>query len=121
MGCQNSAAASGPAGKCLVYAKDFTQDDFDSVIAAHPAVVFSLTYCPHCRKTKDTLTKLGCPAYIIEVDNLPNVDAMKAWLKDKNNQGSFPMVFINGQLVAGNSEFQALVSSGEAQKKIAEW
>ena len=83
--------------------------------------MFSLTYCPHCKKTKEALTKLECPAYIVEVDNLGDGDAMKAWLKDKNAQSSFPMVILNGELVGGNSEFQALVQSGEAQKKIAEF
>ena len=60
---------------------------------------------------KERLTEMKQRAYIIEVDDIGG-DAMKDWLKKKTGHRSFPMVFINGVLVGGNSEFQALCRSG---------
>lgn len=51
-----------------------TQHDTETIlksdIAYESTAVFSKSYCPYCKATKNLLRELGAKAYIIELDEV---------------------------------------------------
>jgi len=40
------------------------------IIDANPVAVFSKSYCPHCRATKQLLSEQGAKFYLMELDQV---------------------------------------------------
>ncbi|CAO3624759.1 unnamed protein product [Cunninghamella blakesleeana] len=76
------------------------------------------TYCPYCTATKSLLKKLGENAEVIELDKRDDGDAIQDFLQQKSGQRTVPNVYINGKHIGGNSDLQALNSSGQLQKLL---
>ena len=58
--------------------------------------MFSVTYCPHCTDTKNTLSSLNVDANVVEVNKLPDGDGTKKFLNDKTGMRTYPKTFVNG-------------------------
>ncbi|KAJ9620470.1 Glutaredoxin [Taxawa tesnikishii (nom. ined.)] len=78
------------------------------IIDENGAVVFSKSYCPYCRATKELLTKLGAQYYTLELDQIDDGSAIQDALQEITNQRSVPNIFINKEHIGGNSDIQAL-------------
>ena len=61
----------------------------------------------------DTLNKLEKPTYVVDVDTLPNEQEARNYLNNETGMRTYPKVFIEGNLVGGNSDLQALVREGK--------
>ncbi|APA10302.1 hypothetical protein SS1G_07243 [Sclerotinia sclerotiorum 1980 UF-70] len=83
------------------------QTKTDSIIAENAVAVFSKSYCPYCKATKQLLNDLNAKYYSIELDQVDDGSAIQAYLKEKTNQGSVPNIFIGQKHVGGNSDLQA--------------
>ena len=81
-------------------------------------MVFSKSYCPYCRQTKSTLEALNIPAKVIELDEIPDGDAIQAALLEESGQRTVPNVFVKGQHIGGNDDTQAAVQSGKFQEML---
>ncbi|KAI5209578.1 hypothetical protein E4T39_00926 [Aureobasidium subglaciale] len=102
-----------------------------NIIDQNGVAVFSKSYCPYCKATKELLSKSGAKFYALELDQigklaaLPVVSAhrnptanksfhaddgadIQNALAEMTSQRSVPNIFINKQHIGGNSDLQAL-------------
>ena len=82
-------------------------------IAQNKVMVYSKSYCPFAKATKDLLKSKGIEFKAIELDQVSNGDALHAALKSFSGQNTVPNVYINGKHVGGNSDVQSLNSAGK--------
>ena len=82
-------------------------------IKDNKAMIYSKSYCPHAKATKDLFAAQNLAAKIIELDNVGNGAEIQNTLKQMTNQGTVPNVFINGKHIGGNSDVQALHQQGK--------
>ncbi|GAA5878364.1 hypothetical protein JCM8547_007532 [Rhodosporidiobolus lusitaniae] len=82
-------------------------------------VVFSKSYCPYCRSTKDLLKSLEVDFDAYELDQMDEGSEWQNYLAEKTGQRTVPSVFINKQHIGGNSDLQAKHKSGELKKLLA--
>lgn len=47
-----------------------TKTKVQSIIDEHPVAVFSKSYCPYCKHTKQLLSDAGAKFYAIELDQV---------------------------------------------------
>ena len=67
-------------------------------------MVFSKSYCPFAKATKDLFKSKGIDFKVIELDQVPNGDAIHQALKTYSGQNTVPNVYINGKHIGGNSD-----------------
>ncbi|AET37302.1 dithiol glutaredoxin GRX1 Ecym_1044 [Eremothecium cymbalariae DBVPG len=102
-----------------------TVQQVQSLIKQSKIFVASKTYCPYCRRAKKTLfedKKIPLPeAKVLELDIMgqEGVD-IQAALLELSGQRTVPNIYIGGKHIGGNSELQALESSGELDGLLKE-
>ncbi|KAL9051250.1 MAG: hypothetical protein Q9162_006139 [Coniocarpon cinnabarinum] len=77
-----------------------------SIIDDNAVAVFSKSYCPFCKATKQLLSDNGANFYTIELDQVDDGAAIQDALEEMTSQRSVPNVFIKQQHIGGNSELQ---------------
>ncbi|ABN67260.1 Glutaredoxin, partial [Scheffersomyces stipitis CBS 6054] len=82
-------------------------------------VVYSKTYCPYCTSTKNLFQGLGQEFKLVELDINSNGSEIQRGLQELTGQRTVPNVFINGKHIGGNSDLQALNSSGKLKGLLA--
>jgi glutaredoxin 3 len=90
------------------------------LIDENAVVVFSKSYCPYCRQTKQTLQSLGAEFTVHEIDQLPDGSELQDALEAITGQRTVPNSFINQKHIGGNSDLQNLVKGGELEKLLRE-
>ena len=70
-------------------------------IANRPAIVYTTTTCPFCKKTTDVLDKLGAMYTNIELDVVDEGNAKRVELANIVGRTSVPALFIGGTYVGG--------------------
>lgn len=70
-------------------------------------VVFSKSYCPYCRASKDLLNQLGAKYYALELDQIEDGSDIQSALASLTSQRTVPNIFINKVHIGGNSDLQA--------------
>ncbi|EGW30167.1 uncharacterized protein SPAPADRAFT_144298 [Spathaspora passalidarum NRRL Y-27907] len=88
-------------------------EDINSTINSHKVVVYSKTYCPYCKSTKELFGKLNQDFKVVELDNVSDGSVIQRGLKEITGQGTVPNIFINGKQIGGNSDLQSLYSQGK--------
>ncbi|KAH3687002.1 hypothetical protein WICPIJ_002027 [Wickerhamomyces pijperi] len=86
-----------------------------SLISTSHIFVASKSYCPYCKATLDTLKTLGAKANIVQLNQVDDGEEIQDALYEITGQRTVPNVFIDGKHIGGNSDLQALKSSGELQ------
>ena len=81
--------------------------------------MFSKSYCPYCKQTKDTLAQFLKDYYVIELDQDENGADIQNYLREKTGQNTVPSVFINQKHIGGNSDLSSLKSSGKLKSLLA--
>lgn len=100
------------------------------------AVVFSKTWCPYCKATKQTLNELKAQYEVVELDNrsmfsphfiqyriltiADDGDELQDALLEITGQRSVPNIFFAKQHVGGNSDLQQLVKNGQLKSRLEE-
>ncbi|KAF2153992.1 glutaredoxin [Myriangium duriaei CBS 260.36] len=87
------------------------------IIDQHPVAVFSKSYCPYCKATKELLSKVGAKYEVLELDQIDDGSAIQDALQEITNQRSVPNIFIGKEHIGGNSDIQAL-SKDALNKKL---
>jgi glutaredoxin-like protein NrdH len=69
-------------------------------------MLYALSTCGWCRKTKEYLTSLGAEYDYIHVDLLPDDerDAIMKIVQKWNPKSSFPTIVVNGRCIVGYKE-----------------
>ncbi|KAG7361139.1 glutaryl-CoA dehydrogenase [Nitzschia inconspicua] len=95
-------------------------DDFaKSEIESNDVVVFSKSYCPFCKSTKELFTDLGVDFKVHELDQMgDDGPALQASLFKMTNQKTVPNVFVKGQHIGGNDNTQAAAKEGKLQEML---
>ena len=93
-------------------APSFDPSQFDEVLNSHKIVIFTLSYCPYCKKAKEYLNEKGVSYYNVELDSLDNQPMISSFLKYKTGSSKYPKTYINGQLVGG---LKRLKTFGESE------
>ncbi|OBV36923.1 glutaredoxin domain-containing protein [Janthinobacterium psychrotolerans] len=109
-----------PAARPLIGGKhaDIVRE-VQAAIAAHQVVVVGMAINPFPRKARKILDVLGTPYQYLQYGSYFNQWHRRNALKMWSGWPTFPMVFVNGVLVGGASELQALVASGELSAMLA--
>ena len=100
-------------------------------VSSYNTAVFSKSWCPYCKASKQLLTEMGARPYIIELDQVgmsvqlshntciliaerglirENIDdgaAIQDALYEITGQGTVPNVFIKQKHIGGNSDLQS--------------
>ncbi|GLI78037.1 glutaredoxin [Penicillium ochrochloron] len=79
-----------------------------NLINENGVVVFSKSYCPYCKSSKDLLNKLGAKFEVLELDQIDDGSAIQTALQEISNQRTVPNIFINQKHIGGNSDLQAI-------------
>ncbi|KAK2798380.1 hypothetical protein FQN51_007780 [Onygenales sp. PD_10] len=108
-----SFAAPNPAAMSAARTKA------EGIIANNNVVVFSKSYCPYCRATKQLLNDEGAQFFSIELDQVDDGAAIQDALQEITNQRSVPNIFIDRKHIGGNSDLQARKAELPALLKAA--
>ncbi|KAF4585972.1 glutaredoxin 3 [Ophiocordyceps camponoti-floridani] len=76
-------------------------------------VVFSKSYCPYCRATKQTLDELNAIYLAIELDKEADGTALQDAVEKLTGQRTVPNVLIQRNHIGGNSDIQSLNKDGK--------
>lgn len=93
--------------------------EVQAAIAAQQVVVVGMALNPFPRKARKILDVLGTPYTYLQYGSYLSQWHRRNALKMWSGWPTFPMVFVNGVLVGGASELQALVTSGELSTMLA--
>ncbi|PSK35883.1 Glutaredoxin [Elsinoe australis] len=78
------------------------------IIDNNGVAVFSKSYCPYCKATKELLSKTGAKYEVLELDQIDDGAAIQDALQELTNQRSVPNIFIAKEHIGGNSDIQGL-------------
>lgn len=81
--------------------------------------MFSKSYCPYCKATKETLSQFLQKYYIIELDQVEQGADIQNYLREKTGQSSVPNIFIKQEHIGGNSDLSTLKGSGKLKSLLA--
>jgi len=94
----------------------------EKLISTYPVAVFSKSYCPYCSRAKSTLASQFSNAQIgiLELDQMDEGDDIQhaLALRAKSSRVTVPQIYIQGKLVGGNDNLQALVSKSNEWTKV---
>jgi len=82
-------------------------------------MVFSKSTCPFCTKIKDLFAGLNVEINTLELDQVPDGEAIQAALLEKTGQRTVPNVFINGEHIGGCDDTMKLHANNELLTLIA--
>ena len=85
--------------------------EVQSMVANNKVVVIGMAQNPAPKKARKALTELGVEHSYLEYgsyfNNWYRRNALKMW----TGWSTFPMIFVNGVLIGGNSELKALIEA----------
>lgn len=70
-------------------------------------MVFSKSYCPYCRNTKQLLSGYDAKFQVYELDQEQDGSLVQDALQELTGQRTVPNTFINKQHIGGNSDLSA--------------
>ncbi|KAK3181248.1 Glutaredoxin [Lecanicillium sp. MT-2017a] len=88
------------------------------LIDENDVMVFSKSYCPYCRSTKQLLSSLDAKFTVFEMDQEPDGADLQDALEDISGQRTVPNVYIKQKHIGGNSDVQSLSSSGKLKELL---
>jgi glutaredoxin 3 len=82
--------------------------------ASHQVVIWSKSYCPYCKATKELFRSKFRHADVVihELDFRTDGSVLQQELFNLTGQHTVPNVFVNGQHVGGNDSVQAAYQNG---------
>jgi glutaredoxin-related protein len=95
-------------------------DEVKAAVAANAVVVVGMRQNPFPARARKALAAIGQPFQYLEYGSYFSAWRPRSALKMWTGWPTFPMVFVDGVLVGGASELQALIDSGELKAMLAE-
>eukprot|EP00567_Pseudictyota_dubia_P011841 CAMPEP_0197457292 /NCGR_PEP_ID=MMETSP1175-20131217/45646_1 /TAXON_ID=1003142 /ORGANISM="Triceratium dubium, Strain CCMP147" /LENGTH=153 /DNA_ID=CAMNT_0042991619 /DNA_START=59 /DNA_END=520 /DNA_ORIENTATION=+ len=117
---QATCPSRRPASSSTIRMMSFSPSEFaKEQIASSDVVVFSKTFCPFCRKTKNLFKEMQIDAKVIELDEIDNGDQIQDALLEISGQRTVPNVFIKGEHLGGNDDTQKAAKAGKLAEMMA--
>ena len=104
----------------LIKAESFTPADMPQVLQDNKVVLFTLSYCPWCKKAKKFLKKYGVKAYYVVVNKLDNKDDVITYVNDYTGDDKYPKIFVNGEFIGSLKGLKDLHKDKEAWNEAME-
>ncbi|ODV89517.1 hypothetical protein CANCADRAFT_13921, partial [Tortispora caseinolytica NRRL Y-17796] len=98
--------------------------EFASILSLAPVVIFSKSYCPYCRATKELLFKtyeLFPAPVVVELDKHPDGAALQDYIAEETGQRTVPNVIVGGVSRGGNDAMQKLHKAGQLADSFKSW
>ncbi|MFH0703259.1 MAG: glutaredoxin 3 [bacterium] len=73
--------------------------------------IYTVDYCPYCKKAKMLLEKKGISYEEIDITNQP--DIREKLVEMTGGRTTVPQIFINGKSIGGSSDLEKLISTGQ--------
>ena len=89
-----------------------------ATVAESKVVVYSKSWCPFCRKTKDLFESMGVAYTAIELDEMDDGAEIQGALLDLTKQRTVPNVFVGGQHLGGNDDTMRAAADGRLQEML---
>ena len=93
--------------------------EVERAVAEHDVVVVGMKQNPHPKKVRQALMAKGVPFHYLEYGSYLGEWRPRLLLKMWSGWPTFPMVFVKGVLVGGDSDVRALIASGEFDRLLA--
>jgi glutaredoxin-related protein len=93
-------------------------DEVEAAVAANEVVVVGMKQNPFPRRARKTLKTHGVPFHYLEYGSYLNTWRRRNALKMWTGWPTFPMVFIKGVLIGGAENLEALIQSGELDRRL---
>lgn len=93
-------------------------DEVQAAVAASPVVVIGMRWNPFCTRACKALKAAGVAHHYLEYGSYTSEWRRRNALKMWTGWPTFPMVFVNGQLVGGAQDLERLLASGELQRLL---
>jgi len=93
-------------------------DEVEAAIAAHDVVVVGMKQNPFPRRARKALTAHGVSFHYLEYGSYLNTWRRRNALKMWTGWPTFPMIFVKGVLIGGAEDLQALIASGELDRRL---
>ncbi len=99
--------------------KEISKEVILNLIKKYKILVFSKSYCPFCKKSKEILSKYH-NVKVIELDKLNSelMNKIQLILKDITKKSTVPQIFINSELVGGCDDLEKIENNGSLKKLI---
>jgi len=94
------------------------EEFIDRVIAENDVMIFSKTYCPYCKRTKELFKREKIEANVFELDQAARGSEIQQALHKKTGQRTVPNVFIKGTHIGGSDATLAAHEKGEIAKLL---
>lgn len=88
-------------------------DEIEKCAAKNTVCIVGMSQNPFCKKVRKNLTAAGVDFAYLEYGSYFKAWKLRLAIKMWSGWTTYPMVFVKGQLVGGNKEVEALISSGE--------
>jgi monothiol glutaredoxin len=88
--------------------------------ASNPVLVVGMGGNPHSRHVRKALDGAGVPFQYLEFGSYLSGWRRRNALKMWTGWPTFPMVFVKGSLVGGNTDVRALIDSGELKRLLGQ-
>ncbi|XP_062919921.1 glutaredoxin 2 [Mobula hypostoma] len=82
-------------------------------VAKNCVVLFSKTYCPHCKRVKNFFREQGVKYKAIELDLHKDGTIIQNVLEELTGVRTVPRVFVNGKCIGGATDTFLLHSKGK--------
>lgn len=92
--------------------------DTDSLISENKVIIFSKSYCPHCRAAKATLSGHGVSHKIVELDQVEDGALVQQYLVGRSGQRTVPHIFVKSKFVGGNSDLTKIREQPRGLEKL---
>ncbi|KAI3704529.1 hypothetical protein L1987_74752 [Smallanthus sonchifolius] len=86
-----------------------------TAIYSNKIVIFSKSYCPHCRRAKRVFSELKEQPYVVELDLRDDGYKIQDVLLDLVGRRTVPQIFVNGKHVGGADDLEVAVRNGVLQ------
>jgi len=81
---------------------EFDAKEFiNTTIGSSPAVIFSKSYCPYCKRVKNLFNKIEATFTVIELDQDPHGSEYAAELEERTGRSSVPYVYVGREFLGG--------------------
>jgi glutaredoxin len=96
-----------------------TEDCFKEIIQKYPIVMFSLSWCPECKRSLELLSRIGVKPHIVDLDDYKSIsEEIRLHMLNLTGRRSVPNLFIGGEYIGGFKRTSEMHEQGELMLKL---